>query len=403
LTAAVRLGVTELRGATVGVAGMHAAVSNRVFGLLGRRAAPVRVLHDDVATAVYRALHGLTGLLGAGAVAALSRARRTPDLSVTARGTAALGIVNGLIGDDLHRRADPLAVPLSIRVDGRPVAPTADALAAAFPDASGRIVVFLHGLMESERGWWAGGRETGYPERLRVELDWTPLELRYNTGRHISENGRALAELLAGVVAGWPVPVRRIALVGHSMGGLVARSGAHFAHTAGDAWPALVSHVVTLGSPHLGAPLAGIVHHASAALAMLPETAPVARFLRRRSDGIRDLRHGSLVDEDWSGRDPDGLRAEAQAEVPLLPGAVHCFVAATLGGHERHPLGRVFGDVMVMPGSAFGRGRRRRLPEPEHGVLLGSANHFTLLNHPVVHQRLRAWLDAPTPTDQYPS
>ena len=59
------------------------------------------------------------------------------------------------------------------------------------------------------------------------DLGYTPVFVRFNTGRHISENGASLAALLDELVADWPVEVERIAIVGHSMGGLVARSACH--------------------------------------------------------------------------------------------------------------------------------------------------------------------------------
>jgi hypothetical protein len=154
-----------------------------------------------------------------------------------------------------------------------------------------------------------------------------------------------------------------------------------------------VSHSVSLGSPHLGAPLAQGVHWASAALAAVPETRPFANFLRRRSAGIRDLRQGSLVDADWRDLDPDALRAQACREVPLLEGATHCFVAATLTRSPRHPAGRVLGDCLVLQSSASGRSRTRRIPfKAEHGMHLGGTHHLALLNHPAVYERLRQWL-----------
>ena len=70
------------------------------------------------------------------------------------------------------------------------------------------------------------------------------------------------------------------------------------------------------------------VHVLSAGLARLPETRPFANFLRRRSGGIRDLRQGSLVDEDWRAQDPDALRGTACAEVPLLDGATQVYSLA---------------------------------------------------------------------------
>src|SRR5215208_7927529 len=128
----------------------------------------------------------------------------------------------------------------------------------------------------------------------------------------------------------WPVDAEQIALIGHSMGGLVARSACRHASENGADWVPLVTHSVSLGTPHMGAPLEQAVHVLSAGLAALPETRPFANFLRRRSSGIRDLRQGSLVDEDRRGKDPDALRGAACAEIPLLEGTTHCFVSATV-------------------------------------------------------------------------
>jgi pimeloyl-ACP methyl ester carboxylesterase len=249
--------------------------------------------------------------------------------------------------------------------------------------------------METEFSWRLGARQHGetYGTRLARDLGCTAVYVRYNSGRRISRNGRDLSELLAALVEAWPVEVAEIALVGHSMGGLVARSACHLAAEQEAAWASNVRHVVSLGTPHMGAPLEQVVHVASAALDAVPETRPFGAFLRRRSGGIRDLRHGSLVDEDWQERDPDALRAAACREVPLLEGATHCFVAATVTRSPRHPLARLIGDWLVLEPSASGRGRTRRIPfRTEHGMHLGSATHFALLNHPEVYERLRAWL-----------
>src|SRR4029079_17702299 len=134
-----------------------------------------------------------------------------------------------------------------------------------------RVVVFLHGLFETEYAW---GRNS-YGARLQRDLGVTPVYVRFNTGRHISENGRALAELLDALVADWPVEGEQIALVGHSLGGLVARSACHH----GGDWTPLVRHTVSLGSPHTGAPLESGVPYAATALGVVGQTRPVARFL----------------------------------------------------------------------------------------------------------------------------
>ena len=315
------------------------------------------MLHDAIAERMYDGVAGAFRLIGPVADAGLGR-RHVADgraLSSTPRALV-VGALTGLVGDRLEREGSDLHQPMAARVPGRPVALEPEALRAAYPDATGLLVVFLHGLMESEFSWRLGAGPDGgtYASRLREELGFTPVELRYNTGCHISENGLELADLLERLVAAWPVEVERIALVGHSMGGLVARSACHQAAERGDAWAGRVRHVVSLGSPHMGAPLAQGVHWASAALHALPETRPLASLLRRRSAGIRDLRHGSLVDADWRGRDPDALRAAACEEVPLLEGATHCFVAATVLPNPRHPVSRLVGDYLVLEDSASG-------------------------------------------------
>jgi len=395
-----RLAFDELRGAAGGVREIHGAIAERAFGAAGPGALPARTVHDAVANAVYGAVRGVASLLGQAADAGLRR-RPPADarwLSTSPPGAVAVGALDGLIGDTLARQGSDLQEPMSVRVHGRPVPLEPDAIRRAFPQATPRVVVFLHGLMATELAWRLGAEAEGgtYGHRLARELDCTPLYVRYNSGRHISENGRSLADLLEGLLAAWPNDAEQIALVGHSMGGLVARSACHYANERSDRWVRCVRHVVSLGSPHMGAPLAQAVHWASAGLDLAPETRPFAAFLRRRSAGIRDMRQGSLVDEDWRDCDPDALRAAACREVPLLEGATHCFVAATVTRRQGHPLGRLLGDCLVLEPSASGRARTRRMPfRTEHGMHLGAAHHLTLLNHPVVYERLRDWLAAP--------
>jgi pimeloyl-ACP methyl ester carboxylesterase len=392
-----RLAFDELSDGVSGLYGFHRAIAGRAFRATGPGGAPARLLHDAISPRMYGGVAGAFRLVGAVADAGLGR-RPVPDgraLSSSPRGALVVGALTGLLGDRLENEGSDLHQPMAARIDGRPVALEPDALRSAYPDATGRIVVFVHGLMESEFSWSLGADSTGstYGSRLRDELGFTPVELRYNTGRHISDNGLELADLLEQLVAGWPAEVEQIALIGHSMGGLVSRSACHQATERGDDWVGSVRHVVSLGSPHMGAPLAQGVHWASAALNAVPETRPLASLLRRRSAGIRDLRQGSLVDADWRDRDPDALRAEACQEVPLLDGATHCFVAATVLPNSRHPVSRLVGDFLVLEASASGRSRTRRIPfEAEHGLVIGGTNHIALLNHPAVYERLRGWL-----------
>jgi pimeloyl-ACP methyl ester carboxylesterase len=377
VAALTRLTLDELGGAVGGLGQIHRAIANRAFGLSGPGAAPARRVHDLVARNVYGGMR--LGASALGRTAELAVGGRRP-VSEAPLGAGLLAAIDGLIGDVLEQDRPALAAPMSIRLDGRVIAP------AEIPDPTPRVVVFVHGLMETEFSWG--------PEPYGARLPgWTPVYVRYNTGRHISENGASLDELLDELAETWPVELDRIALVGHSMGGLIARSAAHRASLRRGAWVRHVTHLVSLGTPHMGAPLEQSVHYLTAALSALPETQPFGAFFRRRSSGIRDLRQGSLVDIDWRDCDRDALRARAVEEVPLLEGATHCFVSATLSRNPRHPVGRLLGDCLVLVPSASGRSRTRRLGfRDEDGIHIGGASHFALLRHPQVYEQLRAWL-----------
>ena len=379
LKAAGELAGEALGGTGAIVRDVHRGVAGRVFGLLGNAAAPVRVAHDGISTAVHASVRaGLRAVpRGGGRALALRIAPDAPRLADTPRGAFALGAINGMWGDRLARDHGPLALGFDLRVDGEP---------------TGTITVFLHGLCETDEAWRLGPGPP-YGERLRADLGHTPVYARYNTGRHISDNGRALSAALEALVEAWPVPVDELVLVGHSMGGLVARSACHYGERDGAFWIGELRHVICLGSPHLGAPLERAAARGAHWLRRLPETEPLARLLTARSAGVKDLRYGGLLEEDWDGLDPDAWAPDGCGEVPFLPGVSYCYVGATVARDKDSPLGRLVGDVLVQFPSASGDGPRRRLAfELENGLHVGGANHLQLLNHPKVYERLLGWL-----------
>jgi pimeloyl-ACP methyl ester carboxylesterase len=284
--------------------------------------------------------------------------------------------LNGWLGDRLDAEASPLAVPMAVRVGGRDLALEPAAIADAYPHATGRIVVFTHGLGESEDAWRLRARARGgtYATALRDALGTTAVFVRANTGLPIAENGARLSRLLDRLVAAWPVAVERVDLIGHSMGGLIGRTACDVAVREGHAWIEPLQVTVTLGTPHHGAPLEQAAARTASLLALVPEAAPLGKVIDSRSAGIKDLRTG--------------------LDLPLHAPARHYAIAATLTVSDRHLVARALGDALVLRPSAHGIGRRgRRTGFLDDAVAhVGGIDHFALLNDPAVEERLLAWL-----------
>jgi len=309
------------------------------------------------------------------------------------------GTVNGFVGDHLARRGNGLDLGMRLRHEGRAVAP--DALSRSLPETTPKVCVFVHGLSATEWSWvlyadrvW-GDPSTCYASKLCEDLGYTPLFVRYNSGRHVSENGRALSELIAAVCAHYPVPIEQLALVGHSMGGLVARSAAHEGQRSKARWIDRLQHVFCIGSPHLGAPLEKGVHLLSAALRWIPAAGASvpAAVIDGRSDGIKDLRHGYTTDDEWRSADPDAPLHDNRHDVPLVDGVTYSAVGGTITRDPDHPVGRLLGDLLVRKPSASGDA-----PDPARRVRFHSRevfpgmNHLQLANHPAVYELLRSTL-----------
>jgi pimeloyl-ACP methyl ester carboxylesterase len=401
------LAFDELRRFPGAIRDMHLGIAERAFRGVGPAGRPVQLLHDAISSRAYGGIAAGASMLGKATDQAMEQhgIGEHVSLSTTPKGNFGIAVLNGLIGDRLEREGSALHQPSSARIGGQRIALEESSLRDAFPQATPRLAVFVHGLSGDEFCWSWGQNpatnpraEDAYGDRLLADLNCTPVYLRYNSGLHISENGRTVAALLEELVGAWPVKVRQIVLVGHSMGGLVARSAAHQAHEHEHEWVGHVRQIISLGTPHMGAPLERGAHWAAVTLDKFPETRMLSGFLKKRSAGIRDLRHGSLVDEDWRDRDPEALRAAACKEVPLLPGATHYFVSASITRDPKHPLGRLLGDILVLVPSARGEGKARRIPfRDEHGYHVGGSHHLALLNHPEVYERMRGWLStAPT-------
>ncbi len=386
-----RTHLTDLRGASLmafdalaGVSGvveqMHATIQRHPGPLGESRDQPAR----GIAGLVYRTVHGGIRLVGAGVDALLSPIEQFfPAGGRTPGHEAWVAVANGIYGDYLERTANPLAIGMSLRYRNQAIDvadPAAALREAGSPPASSRLLVLVHGLCMNDLQWNRKGHDHGVA--LAAELGYSVLYLRYNSGLHVHENGQRFAQLLEGLIENWPHPLDELSIIGHSMGGLVARSACLHARERKQAWLQHLRRLVFLGTPHLGAPLERSGNGLDFLLDLSPYSAPLTRAGRQRSAGIKDLRHGAI--------------AAGRAALSALPVGVECYAAAATLAERRGLLAsRLVGDGLVPLNSALGRHRDRskalRIPK-SHQWVGYEMGHLELLNRPEVYAQLKAWL-----------
>jgi len=375
LRGATRLAVDATVGITELVEKMHHTIQ-LVHPPLGASRAGAT---SGLTGLIYRSIRGTTQLVGKGLDATLAPvAALLPEGESSAARDAWVSAINGIYGDHLERTDNPLAIEMGLWHGGQPV--ELELPTDAIPSATGKLLVMVHGLCLNEQHWTREGENR--IEGVAAELGYTPVYLRYNSGRSIATNGRAFAELLEMLLSHWPQPVQEVTIVGHSMGGLVARSASHHGRLAGYGWVNELRKLVFIGTPHHGAPLERGGDRLDYVMELSPYVAPFTRLGKARSAGITDLRYGSITD------DP-------QEFVPL-PADVDCYaLVATLGTKRNLVSERLIGDGLVPVDSALGQHK-----DPARTLKIAKARqwvgyemgHLELLGRPEVYEQLREWL-----------
>lgn len=382
-----RLIVAGVSGVTNVVEGMHRNISGLAPMVGASRPGPTR----GITGLVYRNIRRVTALTGSGLDVTLQQlAPMLPEQPPSLRREAALSALNGVLGDHLAATDNPLAIPMQLRSDG--VALTLDraSLSTTFAQPSRRLLVLVHGLCMNDRQWRRHHHDHG--ESLALELGFTPLYLRYNSGRPVTDNGRELATLLETLVDQWPVDINELVILGHSMGGLVSRSACHWAQETGQCWPTRLNKLIFLGTPHFGAPLERLGSGLDFLLGISPYSAPISLIGKARSAGIRDLRDGNTGD----GNTGDGTTAASDRQAGFPAHTRGYAIAAST--RPAPPATAVLdpGDGLVPLKSALGQhpDAARSLPIPANQrAMFRGLNHFDLLDDQRVYRCLRRWLD----------
>ncbi|SHH43755.1 triacylglycerol lipase [Massilia sp. CF038] len=368
LLGASRLVLEAVTGVTELVEAVHMNVLDKAIGT------PLIRPVSGVTSLVYRSVKGATRLVGGGLDAVLGRlAPALGSPSEWAGREALVAALNGVLGDRLAASGNALAIPMRLRVAGEP---------------SARIVLLAHGLCMNDAQWLRDRHDHG--AMLARERGYTPVYLHYNSGRHIADNGRELAAQLQTLVDGWPVPVEEIAIVAHSMGGLVARSSCHAAAESGHGWLQRLRSMVFLGTPHHGAPLERGGNWVHLLTDSSVYSAPFSRLAKIRSAGITDLRHGSVLD---AQQDRFAHGVPLPTVLPLPPGVRCLAVAATVGQREGDWKDNLLaGDGLVPVPSALGQHADPARCLPLEPLVLYQTNHMQLLSSRQVSDQLLAWL-----------
>lgn len=294
-------------------------------------------------------------------------------------------ILNGIVGDYLESSGNELATKMALyRADGILVEDLSTV-------KKQRLCILVHGLVADENIWL---NDTNFGQSLQKDLRLAPLYLRYNSGLHVSTNGRRLDQLLRRLLTS-SSSLKEIIFLCHSMGGLVVRSACSYGLEQDAAWTKLVSHVVFLGTPHQGSYWEKAGNVVAYALNSIPRPYMklAAQVGNLRSAGIKDLRYGYVRDEDWNQGDPDALLTNTKTKAELLDWASYHVVTGSITENPNDFISHLFGDALVHKLSAQGQSEieAHHLPFQDFFEVPG-VNHNMLINDSTVYEKIKEWI-----------
>lgn len=304
-----------------------------------------------------------------------------------------LSVLNGVIGDYLEQKENPLKIEMQFRYRLKSILLDGKYLKETYPNVNGKILLMLHGSCMNDIQWTR--KEHNHGNIIAKELNKTPVYLNYNSGRHISTNGKNLNNCLEELVKNWPVPIEELVIIAHSMGGLVARSALYYGGQEQKNWTKHLKKMVFLGTPHHGSHVERKGNYLDIILEAIPYVKPFARLGKIRSAGVTDLRYGNLVDEDWQDNDRFERKADQRQHIPL-PNQIEFYsIAAVIGKKTTTVSAKILGDTLVDVNSALGQHKnpdKSLLFKKENSWIVYENNHLDLLSNPKIIEKIKEWL-----------
>lgn len=405
---AKHLSLLDIRGiaqlvteATVGVTGIVEGTHHSVLSTIGIPAGAIAGQTCGITGLVYKSIRHTTQLVGKSIDTTLaileplfeSVKYTKPE---TPQREAFLAIINGVIGDYLVANNNPLAIPMTLRYQGKALNLDSHSL-PNIQETNGKVLLLIHGLCMNDLQWQTQHKEqaVNHGEALACALNCIPIYLRYNSGLHISQNGRELSIQLEQLFRQWPRPIEELIVVAYSMGGLLIRSAFHYAKQENLRWTNYLKSIVFLGTPHHGSPLEKVGNWIDTILESNRYSAPFAKLGKVRSAGITDLRYGYLLDEDWLGYERFDCKPDNRQFVPLPEGVACYTIAATITDKRNIMADCLIGDGLVPLYSALGQhndvNRNLKFAKTAQWIAYRT-NHKQLLSSPNVTQQMIKWL-----------
>ncbi len=379
--------------ATVGIIELVEAMHNRIIYPPFLPSTPVQHLVSKIAGTTYKNIKLGTQFIGSGADKALGKlAPLLGKIKTAEKREMLLSVLNGVIGDYLKNKDNPLAIPMQFRHRSKTLLLKRKSLEKNFPVINGKILLMVHGSCMNDIQW--SQKDHNHGMALAKDLEMSPIYLYYNSGLHISTNGQIFSELLEELVLNWPSPIEELIIVAHSMGGLVSRSAIYYGEQLQKTWPKHLKKIVFLGTPHHGARLERMGNYLNIILEHIPYTKPFARLGKIRSAGVTDLRYGNLVDQDWQGIDRFQLQGDQRQNVPL-PENIECFSIAGNYGKKEDASSKYLGDRLVSVKSALGihKNPAKHLNFKKKNTWIAYENsHMDLLSNSKVYAQIKEWL-----------